>query len=137
MGLLIMTDRRALVAEDSLLILLDLEAVLGRLGIGTIGPAATLQETLALAEADIADIAILDIDLNGEMVYPAADILIARGVPVIFATGYGGAALPRQYWDVPLLRKPYKDSELLDLVEKAFALSRRHWRKNRAATARV
>jgi FixJ family two-component response regulator len=45
--------------------------------------------------------------------------------------------LPRQYWDVPLLRKPYKDSELLDLVEKAFALSRRHWRKNRAATARV
>ena len=130
-----MSDRRALVAEDSLLILIDLETVLGGCGIEIVGPASTLQETLALADADIADIALLDINLNGEMVYPAADILIERGVPVIFTTGYDGAVLPPQYWDVPIVRKPYKDSELLDLVEKAFALSRRHWRDNRAVVS--
>ncbi len=63
------------------------------------------------------DLAILDVNIHGEQSYPVAQRLAERGVPFIFATGYGNALHPPQFADVPTVSKPYRMEE----VEQAFA----------------
>jgi CheY-like chemotaxis protein len=116
-----MSNRRALVAEDSLMILLGLEMLLEQHGVTIVGPASTVAEALALAQGGDAEIAILDVNLHDEMSFPVADLLIERGVPVIFTTGYApGETLPPRFQGVPVLQKPYDSKKLLDLVDQAF-----------------
>ena len=72
-----------------------------------VGPAATLQEAMDLMNrTERLDGAVLDINLLGEMAYTLADALRARGVPVVFATGYDRGAIPKRYADIPLCEKP-------------------------------
>src|SRR3546814_5870618 len=78
---------RILLGEDEGLIALDLETMLIELGYEVVGPASTLNEVMAAVEADC-DGALLDVNLRGELVFPAARVLLARGVPVIFSSGY-------------------------------------------------
>lgn len=114
-----MTLRRALVAEDSILILLGLEATLEEHGFAVIGPASTVAQAMELAERELPDIAILDVNLHDEMVFPVADKLMARGVPVVFATGYAPEeVLPPRFAQVPLVRKPYDPQALVGLIER-------------------
>ncbi|MFZ4539054.1 response regulator [Propionivibrio sp.] len=122
-----MSERRALVVEDSLLILVALEMILEMHGVEIVGTASTVAEALALAETGAADIAILDINLHNQMVYPVADLLIERGVPIVFTTGYAPEEiLPARYADIPAIRKPYDHDALMTLVEQAFALAKAH-----------
>lgn len=117
-----MTKRRVLVVEDSFLILVALEMLLEQHGIDIVGPASTVTEALALAETAAADIALLDVNLHGDMVFPVADRLIQRGIPIIFTTGYTAKeVLPPRYADIPTLQKPYEGPALMALVEQAFA----------------
>ena len=53
-------------------------------------------------------VAILDVNLNGEPILPVADVLVARGTPFVFATGYGERGLPEPYRDRPTLNKPFQ-----------------------------
>jgi CheY-like chemotaxis protein len=62
---------------------------------------------LALAEAEPIDAAILDVNLAGTDVFPVADALRRRGVPFLFASGYGERGLPGAFADSPILQKPY------------------------------
>lgn len=117
-----MLQRRALVAEDSLLVLIALEMLLIQHGIDIVGPASTVDEAMALAQTGMPEIAILDINLHGEMIFPVADLLIGRGVPVILTTGYSaGDFLPQHLLGLPTIRKPYESADLMELVERAFA----------------
>ena len=117
-----MSERRALVAEDSLLILLALEMLLELHRVAIAGQASTLAEALTLAQAGCFDIAILDINLHGEMVFPVADLLLQRGVPIIFTTGYApDETLPPRFTGSPCVQKPYDPDALMVLVEQAFA----------------
>ena len=117
-----MSERRALVAEDSLLILLALEMLLELHRVAIAGQASTLAEALTLAHAGGFEIAILDINLHGEMVFPVADLLLGRGVPLIFTTGYApGETLPPRFAGSPCVQKPYDPDALMLLVEQAFA----------------
>jgi CheY-like chemotaxis protein len=71
------------------------------------GPAASVADALELLRQGPApDIAILDINLQGEMVYPVADELRARRIPFVFATGYDAWSIPHAYKDVPRTEKP-------------------------------
>src|SRR5512134_2155638 len=80
---------RVLCVEDEALVSMLVEDMLSDLGVEIVGPVATLEEALAYArEADI-DAAVLDINVGGLLTYPVAEILQARGVPIIFSTGYG------------------------------------------------
>ncbi|HZH28217.1 MAG TPA: PAS domain-containing protein [Azospirillaceae bacterium] len=81
--------RRVLVAEDDALLALAMRQALEGLGCSVVGPATSLGETLRLAadERDL-DAAVLDVNLCGVEVWPAADLLAARGVPHMFTTGY-------------------------------------------------
>jgi PAS domain S-box-containing protein len=85
-----LAGRRVLLVEDEPLVALDLEATLRDLGCEVAGPAATLADALRVvaAEAPQLDAAVLDVNLGGQPAFPAADELVRRGVPVIFATGY-------------------------------------------------
>ena len=97
---------RVLVVEDEPIVAMCLEDILDALGCIPIGPVARLSEGLALAQNEMLDAAILDINLSGERSTPIADALRLRGVPFAFASGYGGA--PEGFADkVPLIEKPY------------------------------
>ena len=99
--------RRVLVVEDEYMLAEDLRNELERQGAEVIGPVASVSDALAaMSGRPDLDAAILDINLGGEMVYPVADALRARGVPFIFATGYAAWAIPESYADVPLCVKP-------------------------------
>ena len=116
-----MTKRRALVAEDSLFILMALEINLKSHHIEVIGPASTLAEAQTLAERGGFEIAILDINLHGEKIFPVANLLKQRDIPIIFTSGYSAnEVMPRCLMTVPLIQKPYDHEALIALIERAF-----------------
>lgn len=114
-----MSKVRALLAEDSYIILVGLETLLEENGIEVVGTAATLDSLFGLVEFK-PDIAILDVNLNGEMVFPVADLLIERGIPIVFVTGYEAKKiLPPHLLTSPVVQKPYDPDELLCVIENA------------------
>jgi len=96
-----------LVVEDEELISLLLGDMLEQLGCTAIGPAATLEEGWSLLERGGFDVAIIDVHLAGVPVFPLGEALLAKGVPVIVATGSGADGLPAGFKDATLLPKPY------------------------------
>lgn len=65
-----------------------LENMLVELGCMIVGPAASVSQALAMIEANAIDVAVLDINLNGEMSYPVADALAGCDVPFVFVSAY-------------------------------------------------
>ncbi|HUB44858.1 MAG TPA: response regulator [Acetobacteraceae bacterium] len=110
-----------LVIEDTALVADLVVDALQDAGCRVVGPAARLDQGLALARTTegLAG-ALLDVNLAGEHCFPIADVLAARGVPFVFLTGYGEQVLPRGYRDVPRLVKPFDLGELLGLIERQF-----------------
>jgi CheY-like chemotaxis protein len=104
----ILNGRRILVVEDEYFVADDLVQALTRLGADVLGPVPTRDEALELlATAGPIDLAVLDINLEDEAVYPVADLLAIQGVPFLFATGYSQALVPAQYRHVPRWEKPF------------------------------
>ena len=103
---------RILLVEDEMVIALLLEDLLVVLGYEVVGPVGRLREALAMAESEAPDAALLDVNLNGEKVYPVANSLAARNIPFVFLTGYGAAGIPAPYRDRPTLQKPFRRQDL-------------------------
>jgi CheY-like chemotaxis protein len=103
---------RVLLVEDEMMVALLLEGMLADFGHEIVGPAARLEKAVEMAQQEAMDVAILDVNIDGEEVYPVADALDARGIPFIFATGYGRAGLRAPYRDRPTLQKPYLADDL-------------------------
>lgn len=101
-----LAGKRLLVVEDELLVGMLVEEILSDLGAVTVGPCSRLADGLAAARAERFDGAILDVNLAGEQADPLADLLLARGVPFLFITGYQSDSLDRRYARVPILQKP-------------------------------
>ena len=102
-----------LVAEDEYYAADDLRRELARRGATVIGPAPTLERAMALiGDAERIDGAILDVNLAGEPIYPAADLLADRGVPFLFATGYDGSAIPVRFERIVRCEKPIGPDKL-------------------------
>jgi CheY-like chemotaxis protein len=105
--------RRVLVVEDEVMIAMALEDTLADLGCVVIGPALDLDSALELASAGgEIDAALLDINLAGRRVFPVADALRARGVPVVFGTGYADIPMREIDRQSPVLLKPYRPGEV-------------------------
>jgi PAS domain S-box-containing protein len=102
---------KVLIVEDALLLALELEAGLTEAGAEIIGAAADLDEAMRMTSLTM-DAAVLDANLNGASVTPVADALKARGVPFVFATGYGDNAFTPQGYDAPIIRKPYDVTQI-------------------------
>jgi len=113
-----MAGLRVLVVEDESIIAMLLENMLTAMDCKTVGPVAKLDKAVEMAEREALDVAILDVSLQGQEVYPVADALAARGIPFVFATGYGKAALHPPYSDRPALQKPFRLDDLVEVFAK-------------------
>jgi CheY-like chemotaxis protein len=108
-----LAGRRVLVVEDEYFVADDLDRALKTLGAEVVGPFASREKALeAFISGEPFDIAVLDINLQGEAIYPVADVLLEAGVPFVFATGYDKASLPEPYRDIPRWEKPFDPGEL-------------------------
>jgi CheY-like chemotaxis protein len=102
-----LAGRRALVVEDEYFIADDIRQALVALGAQVLGPFADVQDADAiLISGTQIDIALLDVNVRSEMVFPLARALRSRGVPFVFMTGYGRASLGAEFQDVELWQKP-------------------------------
>lgn len=103
----VLRDCRVLLAEDDYFIADAMQMALEDAGAVVLGPVASVSEALALLDREReVDRAVLDVNLDGERVYPVAEVLQARGVRFVFATGYDAADVPPAYRDVPRCEKP-------------------------------
>jgi CheY-like chemotaxis protein len=107
---------RVLLVEDQMIVAMDIEAMLHAAGCEVVGPVGTLQAAITLAHEEALDTAVLDINLDGEKVYPAAEELQQRGIPFILATGYGASTLPEKWRNQPRLGKPFRSEQLEQLL---------------------
>jgi CheY-like chemotaxis protein len=106
---------RVLLVEDENLVALLLEDMLAELGHTVVGPVARLDKALETVQLEAFDVAILDVNINGEESYPIAEALAARGIPFVFSTGYGKKSLPAPYSERPALQKPFQRHDLQKL----------------------
>ena len=101
------SGRRILIVEDEVLIGMVLDDILDMQGHQVIANCASLAEAQAAVEAGGFDVAILDVNIGADPVFPLADALVAGGTPIIFATGSSRDALPARFADMIVLEKPY------------------------------
>jgi DNA-binding response OmpR family regulator len=94
-----------------------LEELLGAQGCEIVGPVARLPKAIDLASTEKIDAALLDLNIDGKEVYPAAEILAARGIPFAFVSGYGLDHLDKLYRDRPVLQKPFHFADLERIVK--------------------
>lgn len=112
-----------LLVEDEALIGLDLQMTLEDAGATVLGPLPSLSNAIHAAREDRFDAAVLDIDLQGKDVFPAAEILVERGIPFLFHTGHGTkAALAERFADVPVCPKPAAAKPLLETLRQLAGL---------------
>src|SRR5512134_2519786 len=99
---------RILVVEDEALVLMEIEDMLRELGCESVGPVSSVATALAAIGENELDGSLLDMNLRGEHILPAAEKLLARGVPFLLVTGYaicsGNAPTLK---DAPRLTKPF------------------------------
>jgi CheY-like chemotaxis protein len=114
-------SKRVLVVEDELMIRMLLEGMLEDLGHTVAGQAGSIEEALALAKQAEFDVALLDVNLNGKPITPVVAVLAARGVPFVFASGYGQRGVPEEYRDSPALQKPFQAEALAAALQAATA----------------
>ena len=110
------TARHVLVIEDEMMVAMGLEMVLEDAGYEVIGPFGRLEQAIEAARNGQMDVALLDVNVRGDEVFPVADILAARGVPFAFLTGYGRETLPARFGDSPVLSKPFQARQLVAAV---------------------
>lgn len=121
----VLRDRTVLIAEDEYMIATALERELVRAGAYIIGPAASLERTMDLIDrTDHLDAAILDVNLQGEKVFPAAELLEGRGVPFLFTTGYDQSVIPPRFRDVVRCEKPIGSAHLVRTLLAVLAKER-------------
>jgi len=114
---------RVLVVEDETVISMLLEECLYELGCEVTEVASQLKDAMVKALGLEIDAAVLDVNLGGELSYPVAQALRGRGVPIVFATGYGASGLPENLRDAPILAKPFRKAQLADALRRALEQS--------------
>jgi CheY-like chemotaxis protein len=119
-----MPAQRIFLVEDELMIRMLLEDMLDELGYKVAAQAARIDEALDTAKTAEFDLAILDVNVNGHSIGPVADAIAARGIPFVFATGYGERGLPEAYRDRPALKKPFQVDGLDQTLRSALAPKR-------------
>jgi len=112
---------RILIVEDEMTIALLMEDMLVELGHDVVGMAMRLPQALELARSLSFDLAIIDVNLDGLVSFPVADVLRDRRVPFIFATGYGAAGIDLPYKDRLVVKKPFDLKNLRTAIENIAA----------------
>jgi DNA-binding response OmpR family regulator len=109
---------RVLVIEDEYFVADEVASNLKAHGAIVVGPIGDLSEVQSVVRDLAFDVAILDINLRDEIVYPVADELMFRQIPFLFATGYAAEVIPERFQNVMRLEKPYNNRDLMQDVAK-------------------
>ena len=105
--------------EDETLISMLFEDILVDLGCEVVGPAMNIRQATDFATRADIDIAVLDVNLAGDSIFPVAEILSGRGVPIVFSSGYGSNGLPQEWQSSPTLPKPFTSEEVARVLERS------------------
>ena len=108
-----------LLVEDEVMIRMMVADMLEELGYSIAAESGEISDALKLAQSVEFDLAILDVNVNGKVISPVADLIAARNRPFIFATGYGSSGLPAEYRDRPALQKPFQIETLGRAIDQA------------------
>lgn len=113
---------RVFVVEDEALVVMNLEMILEDLGCVVVGPAMRFDQAEEMVnEAIEVDMAILDVNLDGQEIFPLAERLSASDVAVIFATGYHQIDMADRWRGAPILQKPYTSEDVARSLSAALA----------------
>ena len=110
-----LSGRRVLVVEDSPVVAPLTVDILDDLGCAVVGPAPNMAVARALVEAGEFDVALMDVHIRGERIFPLCEMLDAKGIPFLFTSGYADWSMPERWRERPRLAKPYT----IDQVEQA------------------
>ena len=88
------------------------------LGYGVAAEAGDIVEAARIAQSEAFDIAILDVNVNGRVISPVAELIQARNIPFVFATGYGSQGVPEEFRGRPTLQKPFQMDTLREVLEQ-------------------
>jgi PAS domain S-box-containing protein len=108
--------KRILLVEDESVVALMMADFIGEFGFAVVGPFGKVSDALRAAKDGALDGAVLDINLNGEMVYPVADALLTTNVPFLFVTGYTADSIDARFAAVPVLYKPVERDALRQIL---------------------
>lgn len=112
-----LTGRRLLVVEDEYFLADDLASRFRAQGASVVGPVASVDDALDLLDGgEAVDCAVLDLNLQGEKAFPIADLLLAREVPFVFATGYDASAIPDRFAGVKRCEKPVEADKIAEAL---------------------
>ena len=103
--------------EDEVMIRMMVADMLEELGFAVAAEAGDIDDAIRLAETAYFDLAILDVNVNGKIISPVAEVIEMRKRPFIFATGYGSSGLPEEYRDRPALQKPFQLETLGKMID--------------------
>ena len=102
--------------EDEVMIRMMVADMLEELGYSVAAEAGEINEAIRLAGSTEFDIAILDVNVNGKVISPVAEVIQARNRPFVFATGYGAQGLPEEFRNRPTLQKPFQMETLAQVL---------------------
>ncbi len=112
----VLNGLRVLVVEDELLIAMMIEDLLAEQFCVVVGPFSAVADALAVARSEKLDLAVLDVNVHGEKIYPVGELLAARRIPFILLSGYGQGAIPPEHPDWQAVAKPFQAQELPRLL---------------------
>jgi two-component sensor histidine kinase/CheY-like chemotaxis protein len=130
------TAPRLLLVEDELVVGVFMQELLEAIGYRSTEPIGRLSDALAAAQRERFRGAVLDMNLNGEIVYPLAELLTAQNVPFIFVTGYAPRSVDARFTAVPILQKPVLQDDLAAILEDVLAGPPRRAKAASGAAAR-
>jgi CheY-like chemotaxis protein len=122
----LLANKRVLVVEDEMLVLMGIEDMLADLGCTSVARAANVSQALNLIEHQSFDLATLDLNLDGRPSYSVAHALVEHDVPFAFSTGYGQHGVGEGYAGRPVLNKPFSRGQFVETLKELLALGARH-----------
>lgn len=121
----ILAGLRVLVVEDEFLIAMLIEQTLADNDCVVVGPCGNVSDALQLAQLGSFDLAVLDVNLRGEKVYPVAEMLDRRGIPFVLLSGYGKEAIPPTHPAWRACSKPFTSRTLVEILTLQVGCRRR------------